>query len=64
MLLYVTEESFELSMLFYERVVLSFCISGSSTEPVDAEVALYLRTLCKHLQTEAQVISDNLLISS
>ncbi|PWA56331.1 hypothetical protein CTI12_AA420700 [Artemisia annua] len=51
------EESYELVMVFYEYVVLSFCISGHSTEPVDAEVALYLRTLCKHLQTEAQILS-------
>lgn len=37
------------------NIRLSFlCISGQNVQQVDAEVALYLRTLCKHLQTEAQ----------
>lgn len=44
-----------------ERVVLFLCLLGGCTPLVDAEVALYLRTLCKHLQTEAQVFNDNSL---
>ena len=51
-------------MVSNEFVVMSFSISGSCAQLVDAEVALYLRTLCKHLQTEAQVFSDNLLVRS
>nr|GEV13526.1 condensin complex subunit 3 [Tanacetum cinerariifolium] len=37
---------------------------GCSTELVDAEVALYLRTLCKHLQTEAQAKGSDAAMTS
>ncbi|KAI3798641.1 hypothetical protein L1987_33919 [Smallanthus sonchifolius] len=37
---------------------------GSCTQLVDAEVALYLRTLCKHLQTEAQAKGSDAAMTS
>ncbi|XP_071735403.1 uncharacterized protein [Rutidosis leptorrhynchoides] len=37
---------------------------GSGTQQVDAEVALYLRTLCKHLQTEAQAKGSDAAMTS
>ncbi|KAJ0853990.1 putative armadillo-like helical, nuclear condensin complex subunit 3 domain-containing protein [Helianthus annuus] len=37
---------------------------GCSTELMDAEVALYLRTLCKHLQTEAQAKGSDAAMTS
>ncbi|KAF5769329.1 putative armadillo-like helical, nuclear condensin complex subunit 3 domain-containing protein [Helianthus annuus] len=37
---------------------------GCSTQLMDAEVALYLRTLCKHLQTEAQAKGSDAAMTS